>query len=44
MTAGIAATGSRVAWYYIPEVTYGVTPATDPEFKPIRFTQNGLNE
>lgn len=44
MTAGIAAAGSRVAWYYIPEVTYGVTPPTNPAFLPIRFTQNGLNE
>jgi hypothetical protein len=44
MTAGVAAAGARVAWFYIPEVTYGVTPPTTPAFKPIRFTSNGLTE
>jgi hypothetical protein len=44
MTAGIAASGARVAWYYVPETTYGVTPTSAPAFKPIRFTSNGLTE
>lgn len=44
MTAGISAAGARVAWYYIAETSYGVTPPTTPAFKPIRFTSNGLTE
>lgn len=44
MTSGIAAAGARVAWFYIAETAYGVTPATNPAFKPIRFTSNGLTE
>lgn len=36
-----AASGARVAWYYVKEDATGNIPAT-PEFKPIRFTSNGL--
>lgn len=42
MTAGVAASGARVAWYYVKEDATGNIPATAPEFKPIRFTSNGL--
>jgi hypothetical protein len=44
MTAGVAAAGARVAYFYIPETAYGVTPPTTPAFKPLRFTSNGLTE
>jgi hypothetical protein len=37
MTAGIAATGSRVAYFYALE-TAGAISATVPAFKPIRLT------
>lgn len=37
MTQGIAATGSRVAYFYAVE-TAGTISATIPAFKPIRLT------
>jgi len=44
MTAGIAASGARVAYYYVAEAADGTISATVPAFKPIRLTQNGLQE
>jgi hypothetical protein len=43
MTAGIAASGARVAYYYVLEAADG-TIAANPQFKPIRLTQNGVQE
>lgn len=43
MTAGIAASGARAAYFYIAEGADGTIPA-NPAFKPIRLTQNGLQE
>lgn len=43
MTAGIAASGARAAYYFVLENADGTTPAT-PAFKPLRLTQNGLVE
>jgi hypothetical protein len=37
MTTGIAATGSRVAYFYCLE-SAGSISATTPAFKPIRLT------
>jgi len=42
MTAGLAATGSRVAYFYCAEDASGAISATIPDFKPIRMTQVGL--
>lgn len=44
MTAGIAATGSRVAYFYCAEDASGAISSTVPAFKPIRMTQAGLTE
>jgi hypothetical protein len=38
MTAGVAATGSRVAYFYCAEASDGTISATTPAFKPIRLT------
>lgn len=38
MTAGLAATGSRVAYFYAQEDGTGAISATVPVFKPIRMT------
>lgn len=38
MSAGIAATGSRVAYFYAQEDASGAISATIPDFKPIRMT------
>lgn len=38
MTAGIAASGSRVAYFYAAEDGTGAIHATTPTFKPIRMT------
>lgn len=38
MTIGVAAGGAQIAYYYVAETTYGVTPATSPAFLPLRFT------
>lgn len=43
MTAGIAASGARAAYFYALENADGTLPA-NPAFKPIRLTQNGLQE
>jgi hypothetical protein len=44
VTAGIAANGSRIAYYYIAEGADGTISATTPAFNPIRLTSNGLQE
>jgi hypothetical protein len=41
MTAGIAASGARAAYYYIFEAADG-TIAANPQFKAIRLTQNSV--
>ena len=43
MTAGVAAGGAQIAYYYIAETTYGVTPASAPAFLPLRLTNFGLS-
>lgn len=43
MTAGNAASGARAAYYFVLENADGTTPS-NPAFKPIRLTQNGLAE
>lgn len=42
MTAGVAAGGAQIAYYYVPETAYGVTPAAAPAFLPLRLTGFGL--
>ena len=42
MTTGIAAVGSRVAYFYAAEDASGTISATVPAFKPIRMTSVGL--
>lgn len=44
MTAGIAANGSRISYYYCAEASDGTISASAPAFKPIRLTSNGLQE
>jgi hypothetical protein len=39
----LAASGSRVEWYYVVEETDGTISATIPNFTPIRFNTSGVS-